>query len=342
VVFSVAPRPGRGGSWCRRWRCRARPRRCARPPGCRRPAAPPGPGRSDPGPAARPGRARSGPRTGARPPTWRSPSRPGQRRSRLVPGRPDSGAGTAWPACVPARAGPAAQGRRTPGRSVSAAPGCRRWYGPGAGASGPGGHRGSPGRAGCHDGPRSDPGDGGPWGRPAGPRPRRAWPAAPAGRSPPPGRAGPHGRRRQARRPRRLPARAAGARRGQSWRWAGYPSARRSPSGRVSWRMPDTYHTAGHRAGTATSTSTGTGTTSSGSSEPPTRAAQAASAPWPPIYSPIHLRPPERRRLQERAGSRKRNPQDLSMRQLLSGYRFRGRWPRWPLMNVAPAQTRAA
>jgi hypothetical protein len=28
--------------------------------------------------------------------------------------------------------------------------------------------------------------------------------------------------------------------------------------------MPDTYHTAGHRAGTATSTSTGTGTTSKG------------------------------------------------------------------------------
>ena len=30
----------------------------------------------------------------------------------------------------------------------------------------------------------------------------------------------------------------------------------------LSWRMPDTYHTAGHQAGTATSTSTETGTTS--------------------------------------------------------------------------------
>jgi hypothetical protein len=31
--------------------------------------------------------------------------------------------------------------------------------------------------------------------------------------------------------------------------YGGYPSARRSPSGRASWRMPDTYHTAGLRRG---------------------------------------------------------------------------------------------
>src|SRR5512132_3733097 len=36
----------------------------------------------------------------------------------------------------------------------------------------------------------------------------------------------------------------------------------RSPSGRAAWSLPDTYHTAGHRAGTATSSSTKPGTTS--------------------------------------------------------------------------------
>jgi hypothetical protein len=47
-----------------------------------------------------------------------------------------------------------------------------------------------------------------------------------------------------------------------SCRGPGVPGPKRSPSGQATWRLPDTSHTAGHRAGTATSTSTGTGTTS--------------------------------------------------------------------------------
>ena len=85
-----------------------------------------------------------------------------------------------------------------------------------------------PGSVPCRTAVRS--GCGGPWRRPAGRRRRPATSAAPAGPCPPPARAGPPGRHRQA-------------------RCGGYPSARRSPSGRVSWRMPDTYHTAGLRRG---------------------------------------------------------------------------------------------
>jgi hypothetical protein len=65
---------------------------------------------------------------------------------------------------------------------------------------------------------------------------------------PPPGPAAPRGRGRPARPGRWSPARAAGAWRGRWW-CGGYPSARRSPSGRATWRMPDTYRTAGLRRG---------------------------------------------------------------------------------------------
>jgi hypothetical protein len=59
----------------------------------------------------------------------------------------------------------------------------------------------------------------------------------------------PSRRRWQARQQPASPARAAGAGRGRSWPCGGYPSARRSRSGRASWRMPDTYQTAGLRRG---------------------------------------------------------------------------------------------
>jgi hypothetical protein len=58
------------------------------------------------------------------------------------------------------------------------------------------------------------------------------------------------------------PVRAGPARRRRAGSSA-YPSAGGgSPSGRAAWRLPDTYHTAGIRRGTATSSSTKPGTTS--------------------------------------------------------------------------------
>jgi hypothetical protein len=57
------------------------------------------------------------------------------------------------------------------------------------------------------------------------------------------------GRRWPIRPRRRSPARASPAGHGRSWWCAGYPSARRSPSGRATWRLPDTYHRAGLRRG---------------------------------------------------------------------------------------------
>jgi hypothetical protein len=213
------------------------------------PAAPPAPASTAQRPAARPGRARSGPRTDATPPTWRSPSWPGRPGCRPVPARPGRGGSTAWPASAPPPAAPAGRWRRTPDRSAPAAHRCRRRSGLAVGAPAPGGRPRSPGPARCHDGPRSAPGCGGPWRPPAGRRPRPSWPAAPAGRAPPPRPTVPHGRRRPVRPRPRSPARAGDPRPGRWWQCAGYPSARRSPSGRASWPMPDTYHPAGIRRG---------------------------------------------------------------------------------------------
>ena len=110
-------------------------------------------------------------------------------------------------------------------------------------------HRGSPGPVRCRGARLCGRDCGGPWGQPAERRRRPAWPQGPASRCPRPGPTAPHGRRRPARHPPGSPARAAPAARRQSWRCGGYSSTRRSPSGRASWRMPDTYHTAGLRRG---------------------------------------------------------------------------------------------
>jgi hypothetical protein len=118
-------------------------------------------------------RARFGRRTGARPPTWRCPNWPARRCCRPVPVRPGSGGWTAWPASAPPRAGRVGRWRRTLGRSAAPPRGCRRRSGPAGGAPVPGGRPGSPGPARCHDGLRSVPGCGGPWARPARPRPRQ-------------------------------------------------------------------------------------------------------------------------------------------------------------------------
>jgi hypothetical protein len=196
--------------------------------------------------------------------------------SRLAPrrrGRTGRSAGTTGPPARSPRAGSGS--RRRPSAAGSTGGSGERFAWPQSHRPGhltanatepahphPSAARGSPGRAQRRGGPPPGRGCGGPWGRPAGRHPRRAWPGAPAGRSPPPGPAALRGAALAS------SATAMVTRSGRSscgWsivavRWVSFGTAvpfwssdlavaRHLPHGR-------------HQAGTATSTSTGIGTTS--------------------------------------------------------------------------------